>query len=89
MKVKKQKKIPTSFKSEVKKLRPYTKMDKKTIKLDDTEIEEYKFPQNKIPISANDIDINKTIASNKLPFCKKDFKYFIGYKYSEKDRFKF
>ena len=63
-------------------------MDKKTIKFDDTEIEEYKFPQYKSSISINDIDINKTIVSNKLPHGKKDFKYFIGYKYSEQDRLK-
>ena len=34
----------------------------------------------------NDIDINKIVASNKLPFGKQDFKYFIGYKDSEKFR---
>ena len=34
----------------------------------------------------NDIDINKIIVSNKNPFGKQDFKYFIGYKDSEKNR---
>ena len=43
-------------------------MDKKIIKLDDTEIERYKFHQYKSPISINDIDINKIVVSNKLPF---------------------
>ena len=28
----------------------------------------------------NNIDINKIVVSNKLPFDKKDFKYFIGCK---------
>ena len=51
-------------------------MDKKIIKFDDSEIEEYKFYQNKGPI----IDINKIVVSNKLPFGKQDFKYFIVYK---------
>ena len=59
-------------------------MDKKIIKFDETEIEEYKFHQNKSPISINDIDINKVFVSNKLLFDKQDFKYFIGYKDSEK-----
>ena len=50
-------------------------MDKKN-----TEIKEYKFHQYKTPILINDIDINKIIVSNKLPFVKQDFKYPIGYK---------
>ena len=45
---------------------------------DDTEIEEYKFNQHKSPISINNIDINEIVVSNKLPFGKQDFKYFIG-----------
>ena len=61
-------------------------MDNKIIKFYDTEIEEYKFHQNKMPLSINDIDINKIVLSDKLPFGKQDFKYFIGYKDSEKIR---
>ena len=34
----------------------------------------------------NDININKKVVSNKLPFGKEDLKYFIGYKDSEKNR---
>ena len=60
-------------------------MDKKIIKLDGADIEEYKFHQNKNPISINNININK-IAPNKIPFGKQDFKCFIGYKYSLKIR---
>ena len=55
-------------------------MDKKYIKLDDTEIEEYKF-QYRSPVSTN--DINKIVAPNKFPFSKQDF---IGYKASKKIR---
>ena len=28
----------------------------------------------------NNIDINKIVVSNKIPFGKQDFKYLIGYK---------
>ena len=56
------------------------KMDKKAIKFDDTEIEEYKFYLHKTSISINDIDINETVVFNKLPVGEKDFEYFIGYK---------
>ena len=61
-------------------------MDKEIIKFDDTEIEEYKFHQNKSTISRNDIDINKIVVSNKFPLGKQHFKYFIGTKDSEKIR---
>ena len=56
------------------------------MKVDDAEIEGYKFHRNKSLISINDIDINKIVVSNKLPFGNQDFKYFIGYKDSEKIR---
>ena len=55
-------------------------MDKNIIKLDDAEIEEYEFYQYKSPILINNIDINKIVGSNKFPFGKEDFKYFICYK---------
>ena len=61
-------------------------MDQKIINFDGTEIDEYKFHQNKSPILLNHIDINKIVVSNKLLFGKQDFKYFIGYKDSEKIR---
>ena len=34
--------------------------------------------------SIGNIDINRTIVSNKVSFGKKDFKYFIGYKCGKK-----
>ena len=61
-------------------------MDKQIKKFEDIEIEEYKFQPNKNPIFINDVDINTIVVSNKLPFGKQDFKYFIGYKDSEKNR---
>ena len=61
-------------------------MDKKIIKSDDTELKEYKCYQGESPIFLQDIDINKIVVSIKLPFGKQDFKYFIGYKDSEKNR---
>ena len=61
-------------------------MNKNIIKFDGTEIEEYKFHQNKGPFSINDIDIDKIVVSNKLPFGKQDLKYFIGYIVSVKNR---
>ena len=56
-------------------------MDKKVIKVYDTEIIEYDIHQQKISISINYIYIyiNATVASNKFPFGKQDFRYFIGY----------
>ena len=56
------------------------KMDKKIIKFDDTEIEEYKFHQYKCSIFIDNTDINKIAVPNTFPFGKQDFKYFIGYK---------
>ena len=55
-------------------------MDKKMIKYDDTESEEYEFHQFKSPILINNIDTNKNVVSNKFVFGKQDFKYFICYK---------
>ena len=61
-------------------------MDKKIIKSDGNEIEEYKFHQNKSPISINDIDINKVVVSNNLSFVKQVFKYFIGYQVAKENK---
>ena len=33
-----------------------------------------------------DVDINKILVSNKVSFCNKGFKYFIGYKYGKEVR---
>ena len=50
-------------------------MDKKIINFDDTENEKWKFHQDKRPVLINDIDINKIVVFNKLPFGKRDFKF--------------
>ena len=46
-------------------------MGKKVIKFDDTEIEEYDFHQHESPISINNINVNKTVVSNKGFFISK------------------
>ena len=38
------------------------------------------FINRKALFSISNIDINKIVVSNKFPFGKQDFKYFIGYK---------
>ena len=45
-----------------------------------------KVHQHKNPISIYDVNINKILVSNKLSLGKKGFKYFTGYKDSEKIR---
>ena len=57
---------------------------KKVIKFDDIEIQKQKFHQHKEPISIKNIDINKIVVSNKVHFCKRGFKYIIGYKDAKK-----
>ena len=59
---------------------------KKIIKFDDTEIEKYKFYQNKSPILIKDIHINKMVVSNPLPFVQQDLEFIIGSKDSGKIR---
>ena len=62
----------------IKKFKTIYKDEKKYIKFDDTETEEYKLYQYKIPNSVKDIDITKVPASNKFPVGKEDLKEFIG-----------
>ena len=59
-------------------------MDKQIIKFDNTEIEEYKFYQNRSPIPINNIGINKVVVSNKLPLGKNDFNISLVTKISKK-----
>ena len=53
-------------------LKTYIKIDEKMMikKFDDIKIEKYKFHQLKSPISINNIDINKIVASNRVSFGK-------------------
>ena len=69
-----------------KNLKPYLKMDKK-IKLDENEIEKFRFHQQKSPALINNIGINEIVVSNKFPFGKQNFKYYIGYRDSERIRY--
>ena len=52
----------------------------------DTEIEKHKFHQHRSPSLIGDVNINKIIVFNKVPFGKKGFKYLIGYKDDKKVR---
>ena len=61
-------------------------MDKKIIKFNDTETEGYVFHEHKSPILISNIDFNKEVVSNKFPFGKQGFKYFIVYKDNEQIR---
>ena len=67
-------------KNHEKKLKPYIKMDKKIVKFNHTEIEKCEFYEHKSPVSISNIDVNKMVVSNKVPFSEKDFEYFTGYK---------
>ena len=40
-----------------------------------------KFYCHKTPILLRDVDIEKVFVSNKIPLCKKNYKYFTGYLY--------
>ena len=71
-------------KKKQKKLKPYIRINKKFITFYDTGTEEYKFYQYKKSVPTNDVDINEIVVSNKLPFGKKDFKYFVDYKVDKK-----
>ena len=59
-------------------------MEKTVIKFGDIEIQKEKFHQNEGPILIKNVDTDKIVVSNKVPFDKKRFKYFIGYKDAKK-----
>ena len=60
------------------------KIEKTTIKFAYIEIEKHKFHQYKKPIWMKNMITDKILASNKVSFGKKDFKYFIGCKMLKK-----
>ena len=64
----------------------YIKMVKSCKKFGDIEIKKQKFHQLKCPFSIENIDIDKTVVSNKVSCSKKCFKYVIGYKDAQKAR---
>ena len=57
-------------------------MGKEILTFGDIEIEKNKFYRNKTPIFLKDLDIEKALASNKISFGEKTYKYFIGYLYN-------
>ena len=61
-------------------------MGKKIITFGYVEVEKYKFYQHKSPILIYNVYIDRIVVSNKVPFGKNDFKYFIGYKDGKKFR---
>ena len=44
-----------------------------------------KFNQRKSPILIYDVNMDRIVVFNKVPFGKKDFKYFIGHKDDSKN----
>ena len=54
-------------------------MGKEIITFRDTEVLKYNLYQCKSPVSINDLGISEIVVSNRIPFAKRDFKYFIGY----------
>lgn len=55
-------------------------MGKNIITFGDIEVVKDKFHHFKSPILVGIESVNKVIVSNKIPFYKKGFKYFVGYK---------
>ena len=63
------------------------KTGKEIIMFGNIEVEKQKFHQSKRPIWINNMDISKIVVPNRVPFGKKDFKYFVGYEEDKKVRF--
>ena len=70
----------------VKNIESIFKSRKTVIKFDDIKILKQKFHQHKRSISIKNVDIDKIVVSNKVPFGKKGFKYFTGYIDIKKDK---
>ena len=55
-------------------------MGKEILALGDIETEKKNFfYRHMTPILLGDVDIEKVLVSNKIPFREKNYKYFIGY----------
>ena len=59
------------------------KMGKQILTFGDIEIEKNKFHRNMTAVFFKDVDIEKKLASNKISFGKKSYKYFIGYLHND------
>ena len=66
-----------------KNLLSHIRMSKEVLTFSDIEIEKNKFYCNKTSILLKDVDIEKVLVSNKIPFGEKNYKYFIGYLYND------
>ena len=66
-----------------KKTKLFIKMDRKVITFYDTEIEKYKFHQNKNSISINYIDIKEIIVSKKFLFGKQENSDLYAYSFQK------
>ena len=62
----------------------YIKIEKTIIKFGYIEIQKQKFHQHEGPISIKNVDIDKILVLNKVPFGIKGFKYFTGCKDAKK-----
>ena len=58
-------------------------MIKEILMFEDIEIEINKFYCHKTTILGGDRDIKKVLVSNKISFGEKNYRYFIGYLYSD------
>ena len=56
------------------------KLSKKTLKLDNIEVNKKELHVSKQPIAINFVNVNQILISNKFEHSDKGFKYFIGYK---------
>ena len=59
---------------------PNIKLSKKTLKLDNIEVNKKEFRKSKQPIVLNLVDTNRIVLSDKFKHCDDSFKYFFGYK---------
>ena len=59
-------------------LKSYIKMEETIINFSDSKMQKQKCHQHKGPISIKNVDIDKVIVPNKVPFGKKGFKCFTG-----------
>ena len=59
-------------------------MSKAILNFDDIVVKKSTFDNPQYPIDTNKVDIKKIWIFDQISYCKKGFKYFIGYKVDEK-----
>ena len=75
------------LKKNIKILKSYTKIEKTIIKFGDIQIRKQKFHQHKEPIVIKNIEIDKIVVLNKVPFGKKDLNILLVTKMLKKLNF--